>query len=159
MRRATGGSEAEPAAATAVQGLPPRLVAIAVRCHTFLEEVLAREPSLRFACLSLVDGRVVSHSMRAPGERAAGARVAAMTSSTLALAEAFAQESLGGRCDYATFASDRGNVVVVRVPAKEGIFTLSVGMDQGETLAMALRVALDTARALAERVDGPDATN
>lgn len=140
-------------AGSGAQGLPPRLVSAAVRCHTYLEQLLERETALRFACLSLVDGRVVSHTTRDTGTGAIGARVAAMTSSTLALAEAFAQESLGGRCDHATFSSDGGAVVVVRVPASERIFTLSVGMDRSETLAMALRIALDAATALASRID------
>lgn len=136
---------------SSAQGLPPRLVSAAVRCHTYLEEVLERQTALRFACLSLVDGRVVSHTTRDNG--AIGARVAAMTSSTLALAEAFAQESMRGRCDHATFSTDEGAVVVVRVPATERIFTLSVGVDRSETLALALRIALDAAETLASRID------
>lgn len=121
-------------------------------CQAQLAALLTQVPSLTFACLSLVDGRPFAHA--GANQALIAPRIAAMTSSLLALSESFAKEALRSRCTYSTLSTEHGTIVIVRVPERSRTFTLSVGADSTESMAMALRMTLDTAARLALILDG-----
>lgn len=111
-----------------------------------LELLLKRSSALRFACLGTADGRLLA-SVNADAQ-SNGERIAAMTSSLLALSESFAKDALRGHCNYSVVATDHGSIVVVRVPHVGRGYMLSVGADGSELMALTLRAALDTAERL-----------
>lgn len=116
-----------------------------------LENLLGRAPALRFASLSTTDGRpfatAISHS------NVDAHRVAAMTSSLLALSESFSREALRSNCTHSTISTQHGVIVTVRVPSARRMFVLSIGSDSSEMMAMVLRQALDTAEKIAGILD------
>lgn len=116
-----------------------------------LKRVSARTDSLVFASLCRLDGRLVSHV--GTTQRLEGQRISAMNSSLLGLAEAFAKEALRSPCSHVSIATDAGSIIAVRVPSTSTGLALSICFDKGENLAMALRLAFDTAQELAEVVD------
>jgi len=114
-----------------------------------LRGLLAQHQGLRFACLGSVDGRVVAFV----GEDGLSPqRLAAITSSSLGLAESFARESLRSRSLYGVVVAEHGAVVTVRVPSRSARYAISLAADARETLALLLRRALDTSKALADLV-------
>ena len=112
-----------------------------------LENLMKRSPALRFACVGTADGRLLAKAGGGHGDR-----LAAMTSSTLALGESFARDALGGRCDYSVVATSVGSIIIVRVPHPGTGYMLSVGSDGTEVLASTLRAALDCAGRIASIV-------
>jgi predicted regulator of Ras-like GTPase activity (Roadblock/LC7/MglB family) len=116
-----------------------------------LKSLLERSPALRFACLGTADGRTFAH---AAIEGVTGPeRIAAMTSSILALSESFAKDALRGNCNYSVVSTQHGSIIVVRVPVTRGSFMLSVGSDGSELVALTLRAALDEAERLVAILD------
>ena len=116
-----------------------------------LKRVSGRTDSLVFASLCRLDGRLVSHVGKAGVPD--GQRISAMNSSLLGLAEAFAKEALRSPCSHISIAAEAGSIIAVRVPSKAAGLALSICFDKGENLAMALRLAFDAARELADVVD------
>jgi predicted regulator of Ras-like GTPase activity (Roadblock/LC7/MglB family) len=112
-----------------------------------LEALMKRSPALRFACVGTADGRLFAKTGGGSGDR-----LAAMTSSMLALGESFARDALGGRCDYSIVSTPIGSIVIVRVPHQGSGYMLSVGSDGTEVLASTLRTALDSAGRIASIV-------
>lgn len=121
------------------------------RSRAVLEHVSTRSDSLVFASLCRLDGRLVSHvgGIGVPD----GQRISAMNSSLLGLAEAFAKEALRSPCSHISIATEAGSIISVRVPSKTTGLALSICFDKCENLAMALRLAFDTAQSLVEAVD------
>ena len=115
-----------------------------------LEDVIARSPHAQFVCLASVDGRQIAYVTR--GDRSRGQRMAAISSSLLALGETFAKEAAAGATNYNLIAAEHGSIVTVRVPSASRRFALSLAADSSETVALALRNALDTAEALGARL-------
>jgi uncharacterized protein len=112
--------------------------------HTHIEALVRRSGGLRFACVSTADGRLFAYA----GEgtpRETGVRIAAMTSSMLALGETFAKEAFRGRCDYSVISTTMGSIIVIRIPTQRSSYILSISSDGSEVLATTLRVALDSA--------------
>lgn len=120
-------------------------------CELRLSALLGRSENLRFACLGTVDGRLWAFARRQEAD--AGPRLAAITSSLLALCETFAREALRSRCLYNVMSAEHGVVVTVRVPCRSARFALSLAAGESETVAMALRFALDAASDLAGVLD------
>ena len=102
--------------------------------HADLESLLRRAPALKFACVGSADGRLLASVGAGSGDR-----LAAMTSSMLALGESFARDALGGRCDYAVISTSVGAIVIVRLPHQGTGYMLSIGSDGTEVLASTLR--------------------
>lgn len=125
--------------------------AIRSACLDCLQNLLARAPSLRFACLGTTDGRPFATATS--NSNADANRVAAMTSSLLALSESFSRDALRANCTHSTISTQHGAIVTVRVPSARRIFVLSLGSDASEMMAMVLRRALDTADKLAGLLD------
>lgn len=120
-----------------------------------LQQVLAQWPGARYMCLGLVDGRVWAFHGASELDPA---RISAMTTSALGLSEAYAREAKLGSLSYSVLSPESGTIVLVRVPCTSRLFVLSCGFDSSETVAMALRVSLDTAQKLAELIDQADLT-
>lgn len=115
--------------------------------HRDLEELLNRSGALRFACVGTADGRLFAHAARDP--EFIGERIAAMTSSMLALGESFAKDALQARCDYSVISTAAGAIIVVRIQHPKHGYMLSVGSDRSEVLASTLRAALDSSERIA----------
>lgn len=130
------------------------LIALQQQCLNVLERLSAASSSVKFASLSLIDGRAFAH---ANGHgNVDGARIAALATSLLGLSESFAKEALAGSNTHTVVAVDCGAIVTVRVPSKRRLFALSVCADLGENLATVLRRTLDAADGLARLVDGSE---
>ncbi|WP_257389020.1 hypothetical protein [Tahibacter caeni] len=116
-----------------------------------LSRLLITVPSCRFVSLSTLDGRsaAVAGALTAAG----APRVAAMTSSFLALSETLAWETTSGRSSYVTLASSDGVIVIARVPTRLPAYALSACADDDRVLALLLRRTLDTVAALAQQLD------
>lgn len=112
-----------------------------------LQRLLQSSNALRFGCLGTADGRLLA-SVDADAQ-SSGERIAAMTSSLLALSESFAKDALRSHCSYSVIAADHGSIVVARVPHVGRGYMLSVGSDGSEVLALTLRASLDAAERLA----------
>ena len=130
-----------------------RVDSIAV--DAMLGRLLASSSAFRFAGLSTLDGRPVATAGQI-GD-ASAARIAAMTSSLLALGETFAREVASGRCACTTVAAAEGVTVVVRVPTRVPTFALCASSDSSDSLAVVLRRTLDAAERLARLLDAHDA--
>lgn len=134
----------------------PSLSPSAAGCRAVLHRRLAAAPGVRAAVMATVDGRAFAHA-QADGQDLDAARAGAIASSLLALAEAFSRETLRGHVQYNSIATDRGTIVVVRVPSRARTYALSVWADRSELFAVTLRFALDTAAQLAATIDAPAA--
>jgi predicted regulator of Ras-like GTPase activity (Roadblock/LC7/MglB family) len=123
---------------------------IGVDVQQLLDGVLARSSHLMFVCLASVDGRLIGFATRADRNR--GQRMAAVSCSLLALGETFAKEASAGPTQYNLIAAHGGAIVTVRVPSVSKRFALSLGADSEETVALALRSALDAAAAIGTKL-------
>ena len=120
-------------------------------CKEILEALLEQTPATRFATLATVDGRSYAHAGHGQGQ--AGQRYAAITSSLMGLIESFSKEALGDGAQYNSIATDKGSIVIVRVPSRAKLHTLCVCADASDNMAMTIRAALDTSHKLAARID------
>lgn len=132
---------------TSANDAAPKDAARAV-CLERIDAMLRSSASLTFASVSTVDGRSFAH--RAVVDGITGPRIAALTSSLLALSESLATEGQFGKCDYSLTSADGGSIVLVRIPASKPIFALSVGVDNTDNVGTALHYSLSLARELAE---------
>lgn len=116
-----------------------------------LDEVIQSAPSSVFASLSTVDGNSFAHA--STRENIVSNRIAAMTSSLLALSETLSKEALQGECSYNAVSTNYGSIVTVRVPTKAKLHTLAFCADLSDNMAMAMRLAFDTADKLAKVIE------
>jgi predicted regulator of Ras-like GTPase activity (Roadblock/LC7/MglB family) len=112
-----------------------------------LTHALARADQVMFFCLGHVDGRALTVVSRHPDKKANS--IAAMSSSLLALSETFAKEAISSSAAYSLVSAAQGCLVAVRVPCAANCYVLSLGTDGSESIAAALRTALDSANAIA----------
>ncbi len=139
------------AAQATTQETSPEMVA-RMECQAILAALLQRSQATLFASMSTVDGR--SHAHAGSNLSSANAqRTAAITSSLMGLIESFSRETLASGALYNSIATDKGSIVIVRVPSRARLHTLCVCTDNTANLAMTIRAALDTAQKLAERID------
>lgn len=124
-------------------GLSLRAIA---ECQETIDAHCRATPSTQFVCLGAVDGRMLS--VAGQPDRATGQRIAAMSSSLLALSESFARESFDSGAHYSLVSSRQGSIVTVRIPSPSSHYSLSLAADRTETVALALRNALDLADTL-----------
>ena len=127
---------------------------IRMACQDILSTLLQDAHATRFASLATVDGRSFAHASSSLSTTDAQ-RSAAITSSLMGLIESFSRESLDCGARYNSIATDKGSIVIVRVPSRARLHTLCVCADASANLAMTIRAALDTAQKLAERLDAP----
>jgi len=119
----------------------------------YLAVLLDRSDALRFACVGTADGRVLANAARA-NAHSTGDRIAAMTSSLVALSESFSKDALRSHCTHSVVSTGHGAIVVVRVPEPARGYVLSVASDGSELMALTLRSALDGADRLAQIIGG-----
>lgn len=134
-------------------GASPEMIT-RMACQDILATLLERTHATLFASLATVDGRSYAHAATALSTTNAQ-RSAAITSSLMGLIESFSKEALGSGALYNSIATDKGSIVIVRVPSRARLHTLCVCADASANLAMTIRAALDTAQKLAERLDAP----
>lgn len=115
-------------------------------CQSRLQELAQNTASLSAVCLSTLDGKV--RAFAAAASEPTGARVAALSSSFLALADAFAKDVLQGSSRYTVVVTEHGTICSARVPIGKNSLALSIATDSTETVALALRLTLDTAEEL-----------
>jgi hypothetical protein len=124
-------------------GLSLRMIS---ECQELLDRHCASSTHTLFVCLGAVDGRLLS--IAGKPDRAAAQRIAAVSSSLLALGESFAREALKSSADYGVVSARHGSIVTVRIPSESAHYALSLAADKTETVALALRNALDLSHAL-----------
>jgi predicted regulator of Ras-like GTPase activity (Roadblock/LC7/MglB family) len=112
-------------------------------CQEVIDAHCRSSPSTHYVCLGAVDGRMLS--VAGLPDRSAGQRIAAMSSSLLALSESFSRESLDSGTTYSLVSARHGSIVTVRIPSASAHYSLSLAADRTETVALALRNALDLA--------------
>jgi predicted regulator of Ras-like GTPase activity (Roadblock/LC7/MglB family) len=125
---------------------------VGTTCQRLLDSVAEEVSELTLASLTALDGRTRAHTSRHDSLDAQ--RIAAVTSSLLALSESVTKETSVGGCQHSTITAEHGYIVVVRVPAGTDNLALAVGADQSAQLSLALRLTLDIAGGLASIVDG-----
>lgn len=130
-----------------------KLDAIQDECQSILDSVLGDNQSVVFAALSTVDGN--SFAYAGTNEEIVDNRIAAMTSSLLALSESLSKEALKGMCSYNAVSTNYGSIVTVRVPTKRKLHALSLCTDKSDNMAMAMRLSFDTADKLAHVIGHP----
>ncbi|MCB1605905.1 MAG: hypothetical protein KDI71_02865 [Xanthomonadales bacterium] len=108
-----------------------------------LDKYLGRYENSLFISLGELDGRALVFVSRLGEQKQHG--ISALSSSSLALAETFVKETLGGQAQYGLVNSESGNLVTVRVPKPDRGYVLSLGTDRQASPAIALRAALDAA--------------
>ena len=118
------------------------------RCREQLQSILDQHPGILGAVIAWVDGRTFTHAFRS-GHEVEAARVAAVSSSLLALSESFSGETLGDKARYSSIVTDRGCIITARVPAGVPVHVLCLWVDGTENHAMALHYALETVQKLA----------
>lgn len=131
-------------AQSTMQEVPTQVLA---QCQDILRRHCATSPHTQFVCLGSIDGHLLC--MVGASERDDGERVAALSSSLYGLSETMSRETVRDPARYNLVATDRGSLVLVRVPSPSSRFVLSLCADQVETMALALRNALDVADATA----------
>lgn len=122
---------------------PSKDAPIRKESQSILDTLLKDTPSVVFVSVSTVDGNSFAHA--SSRKEIDSQRLAAITSSLLALSETLSHETLKGKCSYNAISTDFGSIITVRVPSKRNIFTLSLCADKSENMAMAMRTAFDTA--------------
>ena len=120
-------------------------------CQGTLNRVLGANSACVFASVTTLDGR--SLAFTAKNDSIRSSRVAALGCSMMSLSEAFSREILQSQCSHNVIATNHGSIITVRLPCKQHQFALSVCVDRSENLAMALRLTLDAAQALADTID------
>jgi predicted regulator of Ras-like GTPase activity (Roadblock/LC7/MglB family) len=120
-------------------------------CLVKLHGLVADTTTVLFASLSTVDGRTFAHA--SSNSQVEGPRIAAMSSSLLALSNSLAKEAMVGLCQYSAIAAEGGSIVLVRLPSPYQAFTLSVAGGSTESIGMILRNTLDLAQLLGEILD------
>ncbi|MCD9028025.1 hypothetical protein LDO26_07365 [Luteimonas sp. BDR2-5] len=121
-------------------------------CRAVLQALVASASGILGAVVATVDGRAFADAGHANHEFDP-ARVAAISSSLLALSESFSRETLQCQAQHTSIATARGAIVVVRVPSRTRAHALCLWADSSENFAMTLRFALDTAARVAEVLD------
>lgn len=122
-------------------------------CQALIEKMVHETSSVVFAALSTVDGN--SFAFKSKNEAIIDSRIAAMTSSLLALSESLSKEGLNGQCSYNTISTDYGSIVTVRVPTDKKLHTFSLCTDRTDSMAMSMRLSFDTAEKLAQIIEYP----
>lgn len=144
MRIFPENSAPRPAARTVLNMIPS--------CQVVLRTLLEECPGVHGAIMAKVDGQVSAQTFQ-EGREPEAARIAAVSSSLLALSETFGNEALGGGARYNSIVTDRGCLVIVRVPSRKSTHTLCAWTDQHKSFAMTLHFALETAKQLGYVLD------
>jgi len=116
--------------------------------------LMADSNSVLGMVLASVDGHARA-SLFKQGHDKQAARIAAITSSVLALSESFSVETLQSKVECNSVITNGGVIITVRVPSADRALALSVWADKSDNFATILRFTRDTAQKLAVLVDTP----
>jgi hypothetical protein len=119
-------------------------------CEYALAKLCAGNTGIAFALITTRDARVVSY--RAHASIDAG-RLAAMTSSILAVCESLSNEFDGGGCHSVALSMREYTCVIARIPAAQHSISLAIGVRGDVLLAHARRMTLDLADRIAASLD------
>ena len=115
-------------------------------CESVLTKVCAGNSDIGFAIISSRDARVISHRAHAQIDPS---RLAAMTSSIIAICESLSQEFDGGSCQSVCLTMSGYTCVIAHIPAGKHSLALAIGVRGEVLLARARRLTLDVAGRIA----------
>ncbi len=118
-------------------------------CQDALDALVSQTAGVGSAAVVTGDGFEVASVLHAD---LSVEKLAAMTSSLLALSEAVASEMGMSRCRYVIVDTESGAVVTLRVPTRGHDLLMCVLCGDGVSLGSVLYAARDSARALARRL-------
>lgn len=119
-------------------------------CEGALTKLCMGNTSIGFALISTRDAHVVSHRAQTCMD---SRRLAAMTSSILAICESLSNEFDGGSCLSVSLTMSEYTCVIARIPAEQHSIALAIGVRGEVLLARARRLTLDTADRIAASLD------
>jgi uncharacterized protein len=120
-------------------------------CLASITALVEEHPDVTGALVSTVDGFPVAAHLRQPD---AAPRLAAMTSSLIALAEAISREAHAGECRDLVIEGSTGRVLMMDVPQPAGKLLLSVLCAPTATLGQVLWAAQHCRRDISARLAG-----
>jgi uncharacterized protein len=118
-------------------------------CQKYLDELVHTHTQINGAIVSTVDGFEVA--ARVAGSLSA-AKLSAMTSSLLALAEAISAESDAGECRDMVIDASAGRILLMDIPNADRRLLLTVLCDSGTTLGQALWAARECREEIARNL-------
>jgi predicted regulator of Ras-like GTPase activity (Roadblock/LC7/MglB family) len=111
-------------------------------CQRSIDQLLKDTAGIMRAVVATTDGFEVVHAPQLAEESGdGGARLAAMSSSMLALAEAMAKEGNLTECNDVLVDCSDGRMLLLSVPAQEARFVLCVAASSSSTLGHVLAAA------------------
>ena len=123
-------------------------------CKSHLKAFVDTTNDVTGALISTSDGFEVAGRVRDP---ISVKKMAAMTSSLLALAEAICRESATGSCNDLVAEATDGTVLMMDIPNNKRKLLLTVICSSGVTLGSALWAARNTRQAIGRDLDGNQA--
>lgn len=124
------------------------------RCQVHLDALRHEHREVTGTLLSTMDGFEVAASV---GEQIAPKKMAAMTSSLLALAEAVSRESSVGKCRDLVIESSAGLVLMMDVPSTTHRSVLTVLCTEAAVLGRIRWAARNAREAIAQELDAQPA--
>ncbi len=118
-------------------------------CQGVVETLVSQTPGIDSAAIVTGDGFDVASVLRTG---LSAEKLAAMSSSQLALSEAMASEMGMQRCQYVIVDTETGVVLTLRIPTRAHDLLMCVLCGDGVSLGSVLYAARDSARALARRL-------
>ncbi len=131
------------------------LAARARACQAYLDTMQQSRPWFRQLCLCTRDGRTVAETSKGAGIEADAA--SKLHGAVLALSQSFAEKAFQSRPEHVLVTTERGCIVIVRMPCAGDIFILGVLADSSEPIGLTLRESRDVATHLAAIVDAGEA--
>jgi predicted regulator of Ras-like GTPase activity (Roadblock/LC7/MglB family) len=119
-----------------------------------LEKLCSGNQDIRFALIATRDARVVGHQCHGANDPD---RLAAMTSSVLAICESLSAEVNGGNCQSVSLTMRDCTVVIAHIPSPHFPLSLAIGVRNELMLARARRMTLDLADRIAASLNAPAA--
>jgi predicted regulator of Ras-like GTPase activity (Roadblock/LC7/MglB family) len=122
-------------------------------CENSLTHLCANHPEVSLALIATTDAHVVSHRSHAGLD---AARIAAMTSSIIAICESLSNELDGGGCQSASISMGEYTFVIAHIPTPQQSLALAIGVTHDILLARARRLTLDFSARIARSLDALD---
>ena len=118
--------------------------------HAHIEALVALQPEISGVLVSTVDGFEIASKL-APDLSAA--KLSAMTSSLLALAEAMCSETAGGSCRDLVIDAEAGRILLMELPHRDQKLVLAVLCTNKVTLGQVLWAVRDCREQLSRRLN------
>lgn len=118
--------------------------------HAHIDALMTLQPEISGVLISTVDGFEIASKL-APGSSAA--KLSAMTSSLLALAEAMCAETTGGACRDLVIDAEKGRILLMELPHHKQKLVLAVLCANKSTLGQVLWAVRHCREQLSRRLD------